>query len=91
MVYRMRFLWPDEIDADRAHYEELLEKWGSDDDMEHAFGGCFGRCPSASLASHSIRRQGKRRGRKPQCAGSGIAGSMAGWATRYSITGLRIA
>jgi hypothetical protein len=26
MSYRMRFLWPDEIDADRAHYEELLKK-----------------------------------------------------------------
>jgi hypothetical protein len=40
-TYRMRFLWPDEIDADRAHYRKLLEKWGSDeaiDDMEHAFG-----------------------------------------------------
>ena len=36
-TYRMRFLWPDEIDADRAHYRKLLEKWGSDeaiDDME---------------------------------------------------------
>jgi len=36
-TYRMRFLWPDEIDADRAHYQQLLEKWGSDeaiDDME---------------------------------------------------------
>ena len=44
MAYRMRFLWPDEINADRAHYERLLEKWGSDeaiDDMEHAFGSLF--------------------------------------------------
>ena len=43
-TYRMRFLWPDEIDADRAHYRKLLEKWGSDeaiDDMEHAFGSLF--------------------------------------------------
>jgi len=43
-TYRMRFLWPDEIDADRAHYRQLLEKWGSDeaiDDMEHAFGSLF--------------------------------------------------
>jgi len=42
--YRMRFLWPDEIDADRAHYQKLLEKWGCDeaiDDMEHAFGSLF--------------------------------------------------
>lgn len=43
-AYRMRFLWPDEIDADRAHYQKLLEKWGSDeaiDDMEYAFGSLF--------------------------------------------------
>ena len=48
MAYRMRFLWPDEIDADRAHYEGLLEKWGSDeaiDDMEHAFGSLFWQMP----------------------------------------------
>src|SRR3982074_120063 len=44
----MRFLWPDEIDADRAHYQKLLEKWGSDeaiDDMEHAFGSLFWQMP----------------------------------------------
>jgi hypothetical protein len=43
-TYRMRFLWPDEIDADRANYQKLLERWGSDeaiDDMEHAFGSLF--------------------------------------------------
>jgi hypothetical protein len=47
--YRMRFLWPDEIDADRAHYERLLAKWGSDeaiDDMEHAFGSLFWQLPA---------------------------------------------
>ena len=47
-TYRMRFLWPDEIDADRAHYEKLLEKWGSDeaiDNMEHAFGSLFWQMP----------------------------------------------
>ena len=47
-TYRMRFLWPDEIDADRAHYQKLLEKWGSDeaiDDMEHAFGSLFWQMP----------------------------------------------
>jgi len=37
--YRMRFLWPVEIDADRAHYEELL--WNT------RLAACFGRCPSA--------------------------------------------
>ena len=40
-AYRMRFLWPDEIGGDCAHYDRLLKKWGSDeaiDDMEHAFG-----------------------------------------------------
>src|SRR5437588_4398382 len=48
MAYRMRFLWPDEIDADRAHYRKLLERWGSDeaiDDMEHAFGSIFWQMP----------------------------------------------
>ena len=48
MAYRMRFLWPDEIDADGAHYERLLQKWGSDeaiDDMEHAFGSLFWQMP----------------------------------------------
>jgi hypothetical protein len=48
MAYRMRFLWPDEIDADQAHYQQLLEKWGSDeaiDDMEHAFGSLFWQMP----------------------------------------------
>ena len=47
-TYRMRFLWPDEIDADHAHYEKLLQKWGSDeaiDDMEHAFGSLFWQMP----------------------------------------------
>ncbi len=47
-TYRMRFLWADEIDADRAHYERLLERWGSDeaiDDMEHAFGSIFWQMP----------------------------------------------
>ena len=47
-TYRMRFLWPDEIDADQAHYERLLAKWGSDeaiDDMEHAFGSLFWQMP----------------------------------------------
>ena|SRR5436190_17025886 len=46
--YRMRFLWPDEIDADRAHYAQLLEKWGDDegiDDMEPAFGSIFWQMP----------------------------------------------
>src|SRR5207249_5109597 len=45
---RMRFLWPDEIDADKAHYERWLAKWGSDeaiDDMEHAFGSLFWQMP----------------------------------------------
>jgi hypothetical protein len=44
----MRFLWADEIDADRAHYERLLVKWGSDeaiDDMEHAVGSIFWQMP----------------------------------------------
>ena len=48
MAYRMRFLWPDEIDADQAHYQQLLERWGSDeaiDDMEHAFGSLFWQMP----------------------------------------------
>ena len=47
-AYRMRFLWPDEIDADQAHYQKLLEKWGSEeaiDDMEHAFGSRFSQMP----------------------------------------------
>ena len=47
-TYRMRFLWADEIDADRAHYERLLARWGSDeaiDDMEHAFGSIFWQMP----------------------------------------------
>ena len=47
-TYRMRFLWPDEIDADRAHYQKLLKKWGSEeaiDDMEHAFGSVFWQVP----------------------------------------------
>src|ERR1700751_4790345 len=55
-AYRMRFLWPDEIDADRAHYQKLLERWGSDeaiDDMEHAFGSLYWqmleRVPSVAL------------------------------------------
>jgi hypothetical protein len=47
-AYRMRFLWPDEIDADHAQYEKLLQKWGSDeaiDDMEQAFGSLFWQMP----------------------------------------------
>jgi hypothetical protein len=51
-TYRMRFLWPDEIDADRAHYETLLERWGSDeaiDDMEHAFGSIVWQMPERVL------------------------------------------
>src|SRR5437016_1008801 len=50
-AYRMRFLWPDEINADHAHYEKLLQKWGSDeaiDDMEHAFGSLFWQMPERS-------------------------------------------
>ena len=58
-TYRMRFLWPDEIDADRAHYRKLLEKWGSDeaiDDMEHAFGSLFWQMPErVSLRRHPRR------------------------------------
>lgn len=48
VAYRMRFLWPDEIDADRAHYAKLEEKWGDDasiDDMEPAFGSFFWQMP----------------------------------------------
>jgi hypothetical protein len=59
-TYRMRFLWPDEIDADRAHYETLLERWGSEeaiDDMEHAFGSIFWqmpeRVPCVALDAHT--------------------------------------
>src|SRR5258706_6133659 len=47
-AYRMRFLWADEIDADHAHYQKLLQRWGSDeaiDDMEHAFGSLFWQMP----------------------------------------------
>jgi hypothetical protein len=47
-TYRMRFLWADEIDADHAHYQKLLQRWGSDeaiDDMEHAFGSLFWQMP----------------------------------------------
>src|SRR6267154_6311711 len=47
-TYRMRFLCADEIDADHAHYQKLLERWGSDeaiDDMEHAFGSIFWQMP----------------------------------------------
>ena len=47
-TYRMRFLWADEIDADHAHYQKLLQRWGSDeaiDDMEHAFGSIFWQKP----------------------------------------------
>jgi hypothetical protein len=60
MGYRMRFLWPDEIDADQAHYQKLLEKWGNDeaiDDMEPAFGSLFWqmpeRVPSVALVART--------------------------------------
>ena len=69
MGYRMRFLWPDEIDADQAHYQKLLEKWGSDeaiDDLEHAFGSLFWqmseRVPCVALdaqTGQAARKEGR--------------------------------
>ena len=58
-TYRMRFLWADEIDADHAHYQKLLQRWGSDeaiDDMEHAFGSLF----LADARARSLRRHPRR-------------------------------
>jgi len=93
-TYRMRFLWPDEIDADRAHYRKLLEKWGSDeaiDDMEHAFGSLFWQRPSAFLAWPLAPGRTKRLLKKPRSNGSDTPGSTAAWVISSSIAGLRIA
>ena len=76
MSYRMRFLWPDEIDADQAHYQKLLEKWGSDeaiDDMEHAFGSLFWQMPErvpCVVALDAQTGQAARGGRSALAAAS---------------------
>ena len=95
MAYRMRFRWPDEIDADQAHYQQLLEKWGSDeaiDDMEHAFGSLFWQMPERVPCVVTLEAQtGQEALRRPPRDGSGTPGSTAAWVISSSIAGLRIA
>src|SRR5437868_14835324 len=86
------FYSPDEIDADRGHYQKLLEKWGSDeaiDDMEHAFGSLFWQRPSAFLAWPLAPGRTKRLLKKPRSNGSDTPGSTAAWVISSSIAALR--